>query len=252
DEFNKETRFAPKSNVEEPTTDSKIDTPSVDGAGDTTEIVIDQRELDSSIARTLSQADSVSTRLETLEVADYILSDRVAVERKTVADFVDSLISGDDRSLFDQIGDLSRNYHRPVLIIEGEELYSERNVHPNAIQGTLSSIIADFGVSILQTADMDETADLLQTIAQREQEETNREISVHGEKASKTLAEQQEYVISSIADVGPVTARSLLEEFGSVETVLTADKDELTTVEGVGEITASRIREVVGSEYVPD
>ncbi|MFB6188055.1 MAG: helix-hairpin-helix domain-containing protein, partial [Halobacteriaceae archaeon] len=109
-----------------------------------------------------------------------------------------------------------------------------------------------FGVSILQTADMDETADLLQTIARREQDETNREISVHGEKASKTLAEQQEYVVSAIADVGPVTARSLLQEFGSVETVLTADEDELTAVEGVGEITASRIREVVGSEYTPD
>ncbi|MFP4189234.1 MAG: helix-hairpin-helix domain-containing protein, partial [Halobacteriales archaeon] len=67
--------------------------------------------------------------------------------------------------------------------------------------------------------------------------------------SSATLAEQQEYVVSSIADVGPVTARALLDELGSVEAVMTADEDELQNAEGVGEKTAARVREVVASEY---
>ena len=74
-------------------------------------------------------------------------------------------------------------------------------------------------------------------------------MSVHGEKSAKTLAEQQEYVVSSIADIGPVTARTLLEHFGSVEAVMTADREQLAEVEGVGEVTADRIREVTGSDY---
>jgi ERCC4-type nuclease len=49
--------------------------------------------------------------------------------------------------------------------------------------------------------------------------------------------------------VGPVTARSLLAEFGSVEAVMCADEDELQDAEGVGEVTAGRIREVTGSSY---
>jgi Fanconi anemia group M protein len=74
-------------------------------------------------------------------------------------------------------------------------------------------------------------------------------VSVHGEKAAKTLDEQQEYVVSAIADVGPVTAQSLLAALGSVEAVMTATEAELQEVRGVGAKTARRIREVVGSDY---
>ena len=218
------------------------------GETDDVEVVIDQRELETTIARDLSTREGVTTRLETLAVGDYVLSDRVAVERKSVADFLDTLVGG-DRSLFEQVGDLARAYARPVVIVEGEDLYGERNVEPNAIRGALASLSVDFGASVLRTTDPDGTRELLATIADREQTDNDRTVSAHGEKADKTLAEQQEYVVSSIADVGPVTARALLSEFGTVEAVMTARGDDLQTVDGVGEVTADRIREVVGSDY---
>ncbi|RLM84152.1 Hef nuclease [Halobellus sp. Atlit-38R] len=219
-----------------------------DGDDEETEIVVDQRELDAAIAKDLSKRDGVRTRLETLAVGDYVLSDRVAVERKSVADFLDTLLGG-DRSLFEQIGDLARAYARPMLVVEGEGLYEERNVHPGAIRGALASLAVDFDVSVLQTRDEDDTGELLLTIAEREQTERERTVSVHGEKSAKTLAEQQEYVVSSIADIGPVTAQSLLKQFGTVEAVMTAREDDLTDVSGIGEVTAERIREVIGSDY---
>ena len=221
-----------------------------DPDADEIEIVADQRELDAHIARDLSTREGVTTRLETLAVGDYVLSDRVAVERKAVDDFLDTLL-GSDRSMFDQVGDAARHYARPVVILEGEGLYEKRNVHPNAIRGALSSLAVDFGASVLQTRDADETADLLEVIARREQDRDDLEVRVHGEKSSKTLAEQQEYVVSSVAEVGPVTARALLDHFGSVEAVMTADDEALKTVEGVGEVTASKFREVVAEEYDP-
>ncbi|WP_158855269.1 DEAD/DEAH box helicase [Halorhabdus sp. CUG00001] len=214
------------------------------------EVVIDQRELDSAIGRDLARQEGIETRLETLEVGDYVLSDRVVVERKSVADFLDTLTGG-DRSVFEQVKDDARHYDRPVVILEGEGLYEERNVHPNAIRGALASLAVDFGASVLRTADEEGTAALLATIATREQETADREISVHGEKQSKTLAEQQEYVVASIADVGPVTAQALLEHFSTVEAVMTANEEDLLEVGGVGEVTAERIREVVGSDYDP-
>jgi Fanconi anemia group M protein len=215
---------------------------------DDVEIVADQRELESTVARDLSKREGITTRLETLAVGDYVLSDRVAVERKSVADFLDTLTGG-DRSMFEQVGDLVRNYSRPIVIVEGDDLYGERNVHPNAIRGALSSLAVDFNASILRTEDESDTAELLATIARREQETRDREVSVHGEKSTKTLAEQQEYVVASIADIGPVTARSLLEEFGTVEAVMTTREDDLLDADGVGAVTAEKIREVVGSEY---
>ncbi|MFB6111646.1 MAG: ERCC4 domain-containing protein, partial [Halobacteriaceae archaeon] len=219
-----------------------------DASEEDIEIVVDQRELDSHIGRDLSTREGVGVRLETLEVGDYVASDRVVVERKAVDDFVDTLVGG-DRSLFEQVGDAASHYNRPVVVIEGEGLYDARNVHPNAIRGALASLAVDYGASVLRTADPEETADLLTILARREQEERDREVSAHGEKAGRTLAEQQEYVVSAIADVGPVTARSLLEAFGSVEATLTASEAALKDVEGVGEVTAERIREVAGSDY---
>ncbi len=218
------------------------------GREDGVEIVIDQRELDATIARDLSKREGITTRLETLAVGDYVLSDRVAVERKSVEDFLDTLTGG-DRSLFEQVRDAASSYSRPVVVIEGEGLYERRNVHPNAIRGALASLAVDFGVSVLHTADQDGTAALLEAVARREQEESDREIDVHGESSARTLSEQQEYVVSSVAGVGPVTARSLLQALGSVEAVMSADRDALLEVEGVGEVTADRIREVVGTAY---
>ena len=216
--------------------------------GEAVEIVADQREMDANIARDLSKREEIEIRLETLAVGDYVLSDRVVVERKSVADFVDSLVGG-DRSLFEQVGAMARHYSRPIVVVEGDGLYEQRDVHPNAVRGALSSLAVDFGASVLRTAGEDETTELLAVIAGREQETADREVSVHGEKQSKTLAEQQEYVVASIAEIGPVTARSLLEEFGTVEAVMIAGEEELQEADGVGTVTAERIREVIGSDY---
>ena len=245
DEPNTGPRDGPKADPDdEPNAD--VEAPEADDG--TIEVVADRREMDADIARELSRREEYETRLETLEVGDYVLSDRVAVERKSVADFVDSLVGG-DRSVFEQVGAMARSYARPVVVVEGEGIYEQRDVHPNAIRGALASLAIDFGASVLHTESEADTTELLATIAAREQEVSRREVSVHGEKGTKTLGEQQEYVVSAIAEIGPVTARSLLAEFGSVEAVMTASEDELREADGVGTVTAERIREVVGSEY---
>jgi len=230
------------------TDDFEKPVPTAEPDDETVEIVADQRELDSHIARDLSTREGIETRLETLDVGDYVLSDRVVVERKSVEDFLDTLVGG-DRSMFEQVGAAARYYARPVVIIEGDRLYEARNVHPNAIRGALASLAVDFGASVMQTSGTEETADLLEVIARREQEVSSRAVSVHGGKGGKTLTEQQEYVVGAIAEVGPVTARALLEHFGSVEAVMTADEDDLLDVDGVGSVTAERIREVTATEY---
>ncbi|ELY46348.1 DEAD/DEAH box helicase [Natronorubrum sulfidifaciens] len=228
--------------------DVAVETHEPHAEGDLIEIVADQREMDATIARELSKRERIEIRLETLAVGDYVLSDRVVVERKSVADFVDSLVDG-DRSVFEQVGAMARHYSRPIVVVEGDGLYEQRDIHPNAIRGALSSLAVDFGASVLRTEGEDETKELLAVVAGREQETADREVSVHGEKQSKTIGEQQEYVVSSIAEIGPVTARSLLEEFGTVEAVMIASEDELQAADGVGKVTAERMREVIGSDY---
>ncbi|WP_406670478.1 DEAD/DEAH box helicase [Methanolobus sp. ZRKC4] len=216
-----------------------------DGENKNIKIVVDQREIRSSVARNLDR-NGTEIIVKTLEVGDYILSDRIAVERKESQDFVSSLI---DKKLFEQIANLSRAYEKPVLIVEGESLFNCRGISPNAIHGTLASITLDFGVSLFYTRDAEDTAALLSQIAKREQVDEKREVNMHGKKSALMLPQQQEYVISSISDIGPKAARNLLQHFSSVENIMKADYEELLKVDNIGPKTAAKIREIVGSEY---
>ncbi len=210
-------------------------------------IVIDHRETKSGVAKVLDRL-GMELSFAALEIGDYVVSDRLAVERKRTDDFASSLIDG-KRNLFAQLSDLARVYEKPVLIIEGNELFTCRQLNPNAIYGSLVSIAIDFGVSILYSRDEEETAAILRVLAKREQTENKREINPHGKKSASTLTEQQEYLISSISNIGPKAARNLLLHFGSVEAVMKADVKELRTVKQIGPKTAARIREILETPY---
>ncbi|MDD4448723.1 MAG: DEAD/DEAH box helicase [Methanothrix sp.] len=194
----------------------------------------------------LLEAQGIEVTVKNLDVGDYVISDKVAIERKTAQDFVSSIIDP-QRNLFRQMADLARTYDRPVLILEGRDLYtSQMNVA--SIRGAMISVAVDYGVPIIPTEDRDETASVIALLARREMRE-GREPKVHGHKTARTLKEQQEYLVSAISSVGPTVARNLLKHFGSVEKIMTASSEQLQEVELVGPKIAQRIRELVGGEY---
>jgi len=210
-------------------------------------VYVDRREIRSHVAHSLENL-GVEVILRTLEVGDYVVSDRVGIERKTAEDFLSTFLGG--RDLFSQISDLARAYRRPLLIIEGEGIYTKRQIHPNAIRGAISTIAIDFGVPVLFSKDEEDTAALISVIAKREQADgSKKDINLHGNKTASMLPEQQEYVVSAISEIGPVVAKNLLRHFGSVERIMTASREELMAVELVGPKTADRIKEVVSGEY---
>lgn len=210
---------------------------------ETFDIFVDPREREMG---KLLETKGLQVTMKNLEVGDYVISDRVAVERKTAQDFVASMMDP-QRNLFRQISDLARTYDRPVLILEGRDLYT-RQVNPNAIRGALASVAVDYGVPIIPTESREETAEVIAMLWARERKD-GRKPKVHGHKTARTLKEQQEYLVASIPSVGPAVAKNLLRHFGSVERILTASPEELQEVELVGPKIAERIRELVGGEY---
>ncbi len=207
-------------------------------------IYVDSREAQSGIAKKLKEM-GIEVEMKALSVADYVLSDRVAVERKTDRDFVESIVKK-DRDLFNQLARLKSAYSRPLLIIEGENLY---RINPTAVRGAIAAITVDFGIPVIWTRNSDETAEYLAIIARREQVIKKRKPALHDGKTKKTLKEMQEYVVSSLSNVGPVTAKNLLDYFQTVERIVTAKEDELTRVPNVGLKTARRIRKLVTTPY---
>jgi len=208
-------------------------------------IIVDHRETTSEVVDELVKLGA-ETKAKHLEVGDFILSDRVGVERKTVGDFLQSIV---DKRLLEQAKQLGESFERPILILEGEGLYSRRAIHPNAIRGALAALAVDFSISILPTRDEKETAAVLMAIARREQVEQAREVSIRGERKALTLPEQQRFVVEGLPGVSAVLAKRLLEHFGTVERVMSASERELREVRGIGKEKAREIRKVLGSRY---
>jgi len=202
---------------------------------------VDSREMRSEVVKRLYEKAVV--KVENLN-ADYVVSDRVAIERKTVDDFVESIV---DKRLFDQLIELKRNYEKPILMVEGDGIY--RRLNPSAIRGALATIIVDLGIPIIFTRNSEETAEFILSLARREQLARDREVSPHYGKTKMTLKEQIEYVVSSISDVGPVIARNLLEHFQTIENIAKADVEDLMKVPKVGRKIAEKIVRIMKTPY---
>ena len=91
------------------------------------------------------------------------------------------------------------------------------------------------GVTLLYSADERETADLLLVLARREEGGGANGRPTRGRPTGPS-ANSRNTCFSAFPDIGPRTARALLEAFGSLLGVLTADPAALEAVPGVGRI----------------
>lgn len=222
------------------------------------ELKIDHRERASGLIDELidyayeTQSKRITTDVEVtqLEVGDIICSDRVGIERKSVHDFVDTVINP-ERNFAGQIADLRRAFKRPLMMLEGDSIYGLRNVHPEALRAHIAMVSVSFGVSIIPTHCIEETAAQIVTVARREQYRDKRKISIpHAKRTMMTMPMRQEYVVSSIGSgVGGETAERLLKQFGSVRAVMNASIDELMMVDKIGKKTAENIHDIIRSGY---
>jgi ERCC4-related helicase len=209
-------------------------------------VFADYREKGSAALKELLEI-GVELGLESLPCADYVLSSRVGVEIKKVRDFVDSILDG---RLLSQLKELRINFERPVVLIEGDEdLYKVRNVHPKAIQGMLATIAISYGIPIIQTKTPRETAQILYSMAKREQEDGKKNFSYHFSKRAMTDEETQEYVVAALPAIGPKAAQDLLNHFGSILDVMRASGEQLQEVPGIGKKTAQRVKKIIEKKY---
>jgi len=175
----------------------------------------------------------------------YVLSRRVAIERKTTQEFLNSIA---DKRVFVEATELGESFAVPLLIIEGQELYGTRGFHPNAIRGAISALLIQYGLSLLSTSSDTETAALIRWMATHEQQGVP-EISLHPKRKALDLADEQRRVVEMLPGVGMVAARALLQQFGSVERIVSASPEELEEIRGLGRKKAQHIKTVVSAEY---
>jgi len=205
-------------------------------------VIVDQRERNTKLLDALEK-HGLEVKFATLQIGDYIVSDRVCIERKTVSDFEGSLING---RLFEQIKRMKENYQMPLLIIEGdaEAFRLKRNV----ITGAIVFIYITYGLQILLSKDAEETASFIKIIATQEVKKEAREPTP---KIARAYSDSQfkEFIIGNLPGVGPKISRALLRHFKNVKNIANASIEELMKVDKIGKKKAQRIHEILNVSY---
>lgn len=218
-------------------------------------IILDSRELRSPVAKELERIGCDIHIEGNLEVADYVVSDRVAFERKTAEDWGHDFI--ENKEFFPKLHDLKKAYEIPILIFECDpiEIFTIRNIPNDTVEAILNTICM-MGVSVRYTYNAQGTAKLLKWFALKEQTGgQTRLLQLHGKRSHLSPSEQLEYTVSSISGtadstgIGRVTARNLLQHLKSIKAIVNAEVEQLMEVDNVGKPTAIKLKEFFEREY---
>ncbi len=208
-------------------------------------IIADYREKNSLLPAELI-ALGINIEFKELKVADYIVND-VAIERKTVSDFLSSMIN---KRLLNQLEEI-KQYQNKLLIIEGieeQELYSEKKfkelggLHPNSIRGFLLSILLKHKIPVLFSKNYKDTAKFIHILSKKEE----KELSLKANKKSLNKQERMQFILEGFPGIGPKNAKKLLEEFKSLKNIINASEKELNKTLGK---KAKPIKRIIEDEY---
>ncbi|MCL4390610.1 MAG: ERCC4 domain-containing protein [Candidatus Micrarchaeaceae archaeon] len=206
-------------------------------------IIVDSRERNTELISALEDR-GIEATIKTIAVGDYIISDRVGVERKTVSDFENSLMNG---RMFEQLTRLKGAYERPILLIEGSR--EDFRLKQNVVLGAIISMYIDDNLQVLLSEGIDDTADMLFSLAKHEQSERTRMPSLKGGAHAYTDSEYQEYIVGNIPGVGPKLAKALLSHFGSISNIANSDIEDLLKIDKIGKVKAQRILDILNVDY---
>lgn len=203
------------------------------------EILYDHREQPSGIPDLLQTQQGIELRSEQLAIADYIVSERLGIERKSGPDFVSSLKDGRLRK---QAEELKEQFPLAVLLIHGRPPFP-----PAAVQGAYASLIRR-GLAIINLQTEQQVAEMIFRLAKQENDPQRRERP----KVAKKSADPQkisEGVLTAFPGISAVRARALLQHFGTPAAVFSASAAELQEVAGIGKKSAQQLAVLFNYDY---
>jgi Fanconi anemia group M protein len=207
-------------------------------------IVIDYREKSSGLIDLL-KSENVKITLRKISYGDYIINGSVAIERKTARDFLISIMDG---RLFNQISKLKRYCINPILLVEGNPFKTGLSMDDMAIRGALISAQAIWYIPVILSRTKEETKDIMVMIGKQEEACMDVVPLRHGYRPRR-LKSKQLFILQGLPKVGPTMAKRLLVHFKTVSNVINATVEDLMKVEGIGKVSAEKIRAVLDIEW---
>ncbi|MDW9481304.1 hypothetical protein GOB57_21905 [Sinorhizobium meliloti] len=184
------------------------------------------------------RVENLKVEIVALETGDFVIPDRLIIERKTAADLVRSVVD-EDKRVFYQTERMANSDLPGVLLLEGN-IYEQTSMKINAITGTLSFISAIQGTSIIPTLSPTHSADMVVKLARHSIYGLGYDLALRG-LGPKEPRLAASFVLEGIPGVSEATAKLLLRRFGSIAKVAQATVAELREVGGVGPKRAEQI-----------
>ncbi|XP_030069692.1 Fanconi anemia group M protein [Microcaecilia unicolor] len=191
-------------------------------------ILVDSREISSGpeVISLLKTVHSVKVEVCSLGACDYIVSNRLAVERKSLLELANST---NRNKLIEQIQHLQSMFERICVVLEKDRVKAgdtSRIFHRTKYYDSMLSSMVSAGIRILFSSSQEDTAGLLKELALAEHRK-NAGILVPTEVTGHKREVLRFYL--SIPHVSYVTALNLCHHFDSVKQMANSSVSDIST-----------------------
>lgn len=187
----------------------------------------------------------VRTQVNRLPAGDIIIGKGILVERKEINDFLSSM----EQRLWEQAHDLEQevanednSIHTSIILIHGSVSdLNHRNQNARKISGmygAIARLLASYDVSVLWVRGR---SNLFEIVGKLHDKSGTDATKVKPHLTKRRYRDDRVNVLYGLDGVGYETAKNILEEFETVREVANASQDDLTSANGVGPKTASKI-----------
>lgn len=220
------------------------------GLPEETKLLIDNREPEQ-IIQILQTIPNLTIEIVALEVGDYVVPDKLIIERKSAIDFHQSMTTDSKRLLF-QANAMALTNIPSILLLEGSP-YDIRSMTINSITGTLSWMTTILGIGLMPVLDMHHSAYAITTMIRHAVYGLGYDLGLR-EGAGKRSAHGHSdltatYILESVPGVSANKARSLLQHFGSLVALANASENDIKAIKGFGPDLAARIYDSFNAKF---
>ena len=186
-----------------------------------------------------------------LGVGDVLIGDEDVWERKTMSDFVGSLVDG---RIWEQLRNMKKNYKHSMVILEGDlpgTLPNQAYILRKRLRMTIASIRHDWRIPVDRTDNIKDTAMFLVAYYSRMGREKRKYY-----RPVKKQSKDPRYIVSDVLcalpNIGRKKAEEMLLEYGSVKNVVNLTAEEFSKFKGISKSGGNEIHSLLNMELKKD
>ena len=154
------------------------------------------------------------------------------------------------RTIYREIIELRKEYERPVLLLEGENLFSDVGNDVTSFQGAILYISVVNHIPILASHNALETAQILFMLTGQIYTSESGNLYKPATKSKKSKGNGKDNgnsdtspltLVQMIPEIEPTVAHTLMDHFKSLSALFSASVGDLKKIEGIGPKRAMKI-----------